>query len=497
MEVFSNRQQFPMLQPTLGKGWGVNLAEAHTTSRADLEQIRAAGFDWVRITINWHVTEHGGKGRYWFNLPGMDLDRFFKDCREVGLRILCILYSSYPLYLSPVQRHGGTNGLCFGPNTPELREGFAKWAQTVVQRYRNQGVFWEIWNEPNLYPFWRPSPNIDDFIAFALHVGKAIREVAPDEYLVGPGLSLFDWTWLTACFKAGLLEYWDAVSIHPYRDGGETRSPESIQPEVKRLRSLIGRYKPKGKTIPIISSEWGYSETYIGFELPPTEYAPTQAIANKNLLRWSEDFSKSDWKGYWIKPPIKTGVLDPLGTNRACELGTADRQESPDPYFSGLIQDGPLEVGKYYITSLWMRTTSGTMDVWFGPGWSPDMRKKVTIDTTWRKYSFTCKARYHFLGRSFQVWEATRDNAPWQIAFPQVELCADIDEPKAKLLRQATQADLAVRMHRACVANRMPLHIHFNWRDSGSDPANPDQNYGVLNEDGTPPSPPSGRYRTW
>ena len=38
--------------------------------------------------------------------------------------------------------------------------------------------------------------------------------------------------------------------------------PETVAFDYARLRKLIDQYAPKGKTIPIISGEWGYSSAW-------------------------------------------------------------------------------------------------------------------------------------------------------------------------------------------------------------------------------------------
>jgi hypothetical protein len=92
----------------------------------------------------------------------------------------------------------------------------------------------------------------------ALEVGEAIRAVAPREVYVGPAAALIDFDFLEPCFKAGLLNYWSAVSVHPYRQ----RDPESVGEEFRKLRELIAAYAPKGKQVPIIAGEWGYSSIW-------------------------------------------------------------------------------------------------------------------------------------------------------------------------------------------------------------------------------------------
>src|SRR5258708_6729007 len=114
------------------------------------------------------------------------------------------------------------------------RAAFADWAAAAATHFKGQGITWGMDNEPNMQ-FWKPKPNVADYVALALAVGKALREAQPGETYIGPATSELDFPFIEACFKAGLLEYWSAVSVHPYRQGG----PESVAEEYRRLRMMI------------------------------------------------------------------------------------------------------------------------------------------------------------------------------------------------------------------------------------------------------------------
>ena len=63
---------------------------------------------------------------------------------------------------------------------------------------------------------------------------------------------------LEECFRAGLLEHLDAVSVHPYRS--YDRGPETAGANYARLRELIKKYAPAAKrSLPILSGEWDYA----------------------------------------------------------------------------------------------------------------------------------------------------------------------------------------------------------------------------------------------
>lgn len=218
--------------------FGVNI---HFTDPrpGEMEMLAAAGFKWVRMDFGWAGTERR-KGEYDFSA----FDRLMKALQPHGIRALFILDYRNKLYDDNLS-----------PHTPEGRAAFARWAVAAARHFQGQGVIWEMYNEPNIKNFWKPKPNVDDYVALALEVGKALRQAVPGEQYIGPATSEIDLKFLEACFKAGLLEYWSAVSVHPYRN----KLPETVTEEYARLRALIDQYAPKGKQIPIISGEWGFT----------------------------------------------------------------------------------------------------------------------------------------------------------------------------------------------------------------------------------------------
>jgi hypothetical protein len=117
----------------------------------------------------------------------------------------------------------------------------------------------------------------------------------PDEKLIGPATGL-DFPFIEACFKAGLLEYWSAVSVHPYRN----TDPETVANDYCRLRELIQEYRPQPKSgegvgaakeIPIIFSEWGYSAAWRDF----SEEKQSALLAREMLTNVANRIPISIW----------------------------------------------------------------------------------------------------------------------------------------------------------------------------------------------------------
>ena len=219
--------------PVLPDGLGVNI---HFTNPVpgEMKMLAESGMRWIRMDFFWRDTERA-KGVYDF----AGYDTLLAALQPYHIRALLILDYDNPLY------DGGLS-----PYSEDGRRAFANWAAAAVSHFQGRGILWEMYNEPN-GGFWKPKANTEDYIKLALAVGEAILQAAPDEAYIGPASGTIDLPFLQECFKAGLLNYWSAVSVHPYRQ----QNPETVANELRALRGVIAAYAPKGKRIPIIAGE--------------------------------------------------------------------------------------------------------------------------------------------------------------------------------------------------------------------------------------------------
>ena len=251
------RQKYPLPTPNVPDFLGVNI---HFTNPrpGEMEQLAAAGFKWIRMDFTWGGIERV-RGQYNF----APYDGLMAQLDRNRIRPIFILDYGNDLY-----QQGS-------PRTDEARAAFARFAASSVTHFKGRGILWEMFNEPNI-GFWKPTPSVGEYIALALATGKAIRQAAPDEWFIGPGVSGMDFAFIESCLRAGLLQYWDAVSFHPYRNS----PPETAQQDFLHLRALIAQYS-NGRDVPLISSEWGYSEKYPGLDLTKqSKYIARQALSN-------------------------------------------------------------------------------------------------------------------------------------------------------------------------------------------------------------------------
>jgi hypothetical protein len=320
------RPQHPSLPPpgTID-GLGVNI---HFTNPrpGEMEMLAAGGFRWIRMDFFWWNTELQ-RGQYDFSA----YDRLVDALDANGLRALFILDYTNHLY---------DNGLA--PHTNEGRQAFAQWAASAVSHFQGRGILWELWNEPNLAQFWTPAPNVQDYILLGRAVGDALRAVAPGEAFIGPATSGIPLAFLEACFQGGLLEYFDAVSVHPYRSVG----PETAAPDYTRLRSLIDQYTPKGKIIPILSGEWGYTSRTIG-EAQQGKLLPRQWLTNL-----ANNISLSIWYDWHDDGPDPNDPEHHYGTVRFPYDPDSNPVYEPKPAYFAAATFTTLLLGNTYAGRL-------------------------------------------------------------------------------------------------------------------------------------------------
>ena len=149
------------------EGLGVNIH--FTDPRAgEIEMLVEGGFRWVRMDFAWEATERE-KGKYDFTA----YDRLLANLEKHHLRTMLILdYANrhYDQGLSPASDEG--------------RKAFARWAVAAARHFRGRDILWEMHNEPNIQ-FWKPKPDVQQYIELALEVGRALRQAEPGEQYMG------------------------------------------------------------------------------------------------------------------------------------------------------------------------------------------------------------------------------------------------------------------------------------------------------------------------
>ncbi|MFO7973521.1 MAG: cellulase family glycosylhydrolase [Candidatus Hydrogenedentota bacterium] len=257
----SSVHPFLRMKP-VSQGAGVNI-HFYQGNANDLFMLEESDLGIIRMDISWARAEQE-PGKYDFS----HYDQLVADMEARGIRILFIIDYGNPLY---------DDGLA--PHTDQGRAAYARFCAALAAHFADKPIIWELWNEPNI-SFWKPEPNVDDYLAWCKAVVPAIREADPEACIIGPATSGFPIEFLEDCFKGGYLHLVDGISVHPYR--GSHQGPETARRDYDRLNAMIARYAAQqgiNKQFPILSGEWGYTTTDISRELQG-KFLPRQWLSN-------------------------------------------------------------------------------------------------------------------------------------------------------------------------------------------------------------------------
>ncbi len=198
--------------------YGFSAGDLVDLSRRDLDATLDAytdlGIKWVRVDIPWSVVQRTSAADYEWS----SYDRVVEAAARHRLKVLMILDYT-PQWARPAEC---TEDYACAPLTPNQ---FAYFAGTAVKRYKPKGVtHWEVWNEPNHVPFWRPAPNVAGYTALLKAVYTSIKREDPAAFVITGGLSpaftgggeIAPAEFLSGIYANGGKGYFDAIGHHPY-----------------------------------------------------------------------------------------------------------------------------------------------------------------------------------------------------------------------------------------------------------------------------------------
>jgi hypothetical protein len=191
--------------------------------RASLELIRDAGFHFIRQEFPWEDIEQPAKGQFWdnkFNHSTWDkYDRIVALANEYGLEIIARL--DHPPDWA--RRDGHTRGN-FAP--PDNFDDYGDFVATVVSRYRGRIKYYQLWNEPNIYPEWGDQPVDAGNYTRLLKTGYTRAKVAdPNAVIISAGLAqtietgprnVSDLIFLQQMYDAGARGTFDILAVQDY-----------------------------------------------------------------------------------------------------------------------------------------------------------------------------------------------------------------------------------------------------------------------------------------
>lgn len=198
----------------------------------------------------WDAVPPGLRG-YFVRTPGAPttfvvLDVLFAAAARHGITLLPVLMGTpawAAVYPEP-------DGEVLG-NPPRNPATFAAWTGAMVRRYGSRGTFWaerrhlkrrppeawQVWNEPNIWPFWSAPDWIDGYAALLHATAPAIRAADPAAKVVLAGLTNDSWTPLNKLYGVVDRRDFDVVDVHPY-----TLYTANVVKVLRRVRRVMARH---------------------------------------------------------------------------------------------------------------------------------------------------------------------------------------------------------------------------------------------------------------
>lgn len=268
---------------------GVPMEEIRASLRDRLREARALGVTSVRTDMWWSQIEPR-PGEFSWELPDMVINTIVEEGLE-PFPIFC-----YNSAWNPEQ----------SPSTDEERAAFGEYVHQVVNRYKDRVRVWEVWNEPNITPFWVPQPDHRLYTELLKVVHARAKAADPTCQISAICTSGPDYAFIEGCFQMGAGDHMDMLSYHHYSSDLD----ESIlEGELRNLRRIMDRHGHGSMKINITELGLSTGKSTIISEHTPAQQA--EWIVKKHLVaraagverfyyfKLKDDAPATDPDGYW------------------------------------------------------------------------------------------------------------------------------------------------------------------------------------------------------
>lgn len=259
--------------------YGVNTFFEQEADPAQVDRamgmIRAAGITWIRQQFPWEDIEIAAKGDFWDHRWDRDAwekyDTIVALAEQHGLEIIARL-DNPPAWSRAM---GNAEGWSLAP--PDNLDDYGDFVAAVVGRYRGRIRYYQIWNEPNIYPEWGDQPaDPAGYVALLQTAYTRAKAIDPDCVIIAAGLAqtteetpwefgprnVSDLIYLEEMYHAGAQGYFDVMGAMIYglwtgpNDQRVSRDRSNFA-RVQLLREIMVRHGDAA--VPIWATEVGWS----------------------------------------------------------------------------------------------------------------------------------------------------------------------------------------------------------------------------------------------
>lgn len=252
-----------------------------------LMQIVRLGAGWDRCDFWWSRIEPQ-RGTFVWD----DFDWVVQQYERAGVRLLPIL-CYFPAWNDGV-----------APVTDDDIAAYANYVYETVKRYRGRITAYEIWNEPNITPYWTPTPNPADYTRLLQAAFLAAKRADPEVTIVGGVLAHADLPFLDGMLAAGAAAFMDVFSFHPYQgDLGSVGPDEGGL--AQQIRDVRARLDLAGFNGPLWITEIGHrtpgtvGHTWVSEDDQASHLRRTFEIAREQGVEAVFWFNLQDWDEHW------------------------------------------------------------------------------------------------------------------------------------------------------------------------------------------------------
>jgi len=234
---------------TAGSVAAVNSAlttyESLSKADADAAAMEDAYVHYAREEFEWNRVEPR-KG--FFDWPKFDQAVSVARARNIDI-IGKLVYTADWATSAP----SGTSSSSARYYPPADYADYVNYAVATVERYKDRVKVWEIWNEPNIEQYWKPSPDASAYARLLKATYAAIKTVQPDAVILTGGLAGYSEQYLNGLKNAGALDSFDGLAIHTYVQGAP--EPSTVDSWISAAQSWIARNAP-GRSLWITETGW-------------------------------------------------------------------------------------------------------------------------------------------------------------------------------------------------------------------------------------------------
>ena len=196
-----------------------------------VQMAKEAGYHWLRQEFPWEDIEIAGKGDFEdrrhepYRSAWEKYDNIVDLAEQNGMELI-VRVSNPPEWTRAVGDSVGT----FAP--PDDYQDYADFVSELVSRYNGRVKYYQLWNEPNIYPEWGNNAiSPEDYTRLLCTAAAAARKADPNVVIINgalastivlspeavpPGNALNDFLFLQRLYDAGAKDCFDVVAMQGY-----------------------------------------------------------------------------------------------------------------------------------------------------------------------------------------------------------------------------------------------------------------------------------------